>query len=657
MTHESKTGKNSQECARDLLEIAWARCNQANSEKRAVERAQSSKNSAKVEQLLWSADADWPEFPIELLIGFEQQDLAVLLSDLLVDADSFVGHLTDIWFEEMVEFRNQDPSWQENKYLRSDGRLRGLVENRLNRRFAEREPCALVDEVFERAASERLGSTSKVKESVLQSINDRLINACRNAPNGPTARRALKIFTVLTTESGQCEERVRILKNLKRGDTSELPYVIRNLRPNTLPKIASIGGPAAQVIPGDAFPDELLAAVPEFSWVLEATRAFLERRGVLERYLDIEGSVADDLASPFSALPDLVQRNPGGIVMNKTDALQVNRHERYSLPDGVACSVSIIAALEWILHQAAAYFEMGVNDKIQVAKTIAIVDENVQFRDEIKDGLARIFSKEGLSIRDSIAHSAFVADDRSKLEVVINGLLNIMMSLLDDLKSAGQFVPILEAPRWDSEDPITPESAEAMRAQHQGQLNIISQLSGDQDRAHVFKVLKYVTPDKATIGRASILFWNEVERGEEVDSYMALVGLIAAFVTCEELFRAVLEIHEMNSIALYSDSSDSAKVELVYFDPKEGHLLDKSNLTTLFPEEMKDPNFYEALSAMRSVRDCLFHGKLSVLQHDLLERFHIVIKIIFALCSSVDVRTEGGEQRLICGSPARPTST
>jgi hypothetical protein len=615
---------NDQQLARDWLRGVWRELLHEG-----VEYAlQDAQEEAAADQI---ADRLWPALPPDDMVRLDQADPSLLRRGTQAVPAGFARQL-ERRLAEAAALRTAT-ALPGNTHERG-GRLTKIVRQEVARGTD-------VDRTIEWAFRERdtddFTRRQVLREMVLRRLSTHAAQELAGlAPTDADAepKRRLKILTALATPGGSPASRAELLRALTTGKTAAFPYVLKYIGPEAIPVIQTFPG-RPQPTP-DALPDALVARFPGAELVRECLRRYVSRKGVLTHFMNPDDRITDSLARAFEELARYVPRHPDGILMPKELALSESRRDRFRMPDGIACALGIATLTESLLRQAVSAKKWGGPKNARGGELVTRVSAKVDLARETAANLQVIFDQRSLSLRDAMAHAAFFADDEARVEAVVGGLSQTLASLLRDLAAAKVLDEVLAAPRWDAGTALDPAHLALIDEQYGPGLNIVDQLRDDEARQHVFKVLATATPDKRLMGSAGFLLWISGQRDEHAghpfDDAQQFAALFGSLLTLEELLRALYEANGQRVLRV-TPGGNVVRCHLAMLDDQPGELLERPRLETLFRHYGIEEKCVGSFLAVKAVRDLAFHGCWEALPKPWARYTHLVVKLIFTLCS------------------------
>lgn len=572
----------------------------------------------------------WPQLDPAVLIRLDQADASLMLQCSGISA-SFEHELAKCCFRAAEQHFAAEAAT--NPYFRG-GRLRTFVRQEVTSRWDRIR--RRVDELFEARQADSFASRRRALELTIGRLSDRCLDELLawGGGNDDIPKRHLKILTALVTPGGTRAYRDGMFECLTSGRTAAFPYIIKYLNRGIPPAPPTL--PRSDGFNVQGFTNDLMNTFPELVHVRNCLQNFSTRQGILQHFLPPDAPIADQNWERFAALPAFVPREEGGLILPREIALQENRRDRYRLPDGAICCVGLGITLESLLFQLRQTLNLGGPQNARGNELLRRLMVNTQLRDVTVDRLRAVFSEDSLSFRDALAHSAFFANDETRVEEMVSGLSWALADLVQDLQTAG-INPV--PPRWDVGHQLANNDQLAFEQQSRGRLNLVNNENVLEMRRLVFQVLNRLAPDKALLGKCSLILWNEhqgqVAQGVIPDPTAGFVGLLSGLITLEELFRAVAEQHNLDVLHVTRDGQNRVRCELSILDDRPGRLLGAAVLNRVFGADAAEQAFQDAVRAVRNVRDLLLHGSWHVLGSPPVLYSHLVMKLIFALCCSV----------------------
>jgi hypothetical protein len=572
----------------------------------------------------------WPRCEPAALVQLDNSEPDFLLRAAGVSA-SFENTLTVVCFDAAeAKFATNVAA---NPYY-GGARLHVLVRQEI--KFIRDNLHRRADGLFDRFGTDRFASAEKVRDLVKQALSDRCLDELLASVGGSDdePKRHLKILTALVTRGGDRAYRNELFTKFTNGKTATFPFVLKYLNRGTPPSIPDL--PGGQGFNVNGFTPELLQLFPESAHVQTCLNNFGARRGVLETFLPADAPIRDENREAFQALPAFVPREQGGLLLPREVALQENRRDRYRMPDGAICCVGLGITLESVLFQLRDALVLAGAQNARGNELLRRLRVRTQLRDITVDRLQSIFSEDSLSLRDALAHGAFFANNETRVEEMVSGLSWALADLMHDVQAAGIY---LGPHRWDAGRSLNANDQAIFEQQLMGRLNLIHQADVEEMRQLIFRTLNRLAPDKALLGKFSFILWNEhqgiVSEGRTPDATGSYIGLLSALIVLEELFRAAAEERNVPILLTIPDSRDRVRCDLSILDDRQGRLLAPAVLNRLFGVIAGEESFRQSLRVTRVLRDFLLHGNWLVLRAPWVSYSHLVMKLIYALCCSV----------------------
>jgi hypothetical protein len=572
----------------------------------------------------------WPRCEPAALIQLDNSDPDFLLRAVGVSA-SFDNSLSVVCFDAAeAKFTANVAA---NPYY-GGTKLRTLVGQEI--KFVRDNLRRMADGLFEKFGTDRFASAEKVRELVKQALSDRCLDELLAwiGGNEDEPKRHLKILTALVIRGGNRSYRKKLFETMINGKTATFPYVLKYLNRSTPPSIPDLPGGQGYNVNG--FTTDLVQLFPEAAHVQTCLNNFAARRGLLKTFLPPDAPIRDENREAFQALPAFVEREECGLLLPREVALQENRRDRYRMPDGAICCVGLGITLESVLFQLRAALGLAGARNARGNDLLRRLRDRTQLRAITVERLQAIFSEDSLSMRDALAHGAFFANEEIRVEGMVSGLSWALADLMQDVQAAGTN---LGPHRWDAGRSLDTNDQAIFEHQHIGGLNLIHQADVEEMRRLIFLVLNRLAPDKALLGKFALILWNEnqgiVAEGRTPDATGSYIGLLSALIVLEELFRAVAEEHKVPVLMTTPDRPDRIRCELSILDDRQGRLLDPAILNRLFGVTAGEESFRQSLRVTRVLRDFLLHGNWLVLREPQVYYSHLVMKLIYALCCSV----------------------
>ena len=595
-----------------------------------VARAQEADAAKKV------AEAMWPALKPEDLILLDRAERGFLERAEHVPPD--ISEVTQPLVE-AAALQKLAAATVTNKYARG-AKLKGIVRIAVQRRGAQIREAA--HRFFERKANDRFADATRTRELVIKELFRRMfteLQALGASPIEDEPKRRLKTLTALGTPGSTPAQRAALLMQITDGKTASFPYILKYLSPGEVPvqltfaakQTASLGG----------FTPALNSLVPEASLVMSALDDYLQHNGVLSAFMPATGPVMEENAAAFERLPDVVQRESGGLYVAKEMQLARNREERYRLPDGIVCAVGATVVLESLLRHAQRTLGLpaSVNARGHVLATV--LASAIALATETQRCLSVVFGGGQMALRDAVAHGAFVANDEDRIQDVLGGLMRTLALLVDDLNRSPQSATIFAGPHYAAGERLDPAHEATFEVQHTGNLNLFLNPDVRRLRTHCFQVLARLIPDKSLLGRSAVLIWADLDTTETAKltgrPAAEFVGIVAGLIALEELFRAIHESYGHRVLIVAEDSPTLLKCELSILDTRVGRLLDPARLADIFGVQWSEAEFQESVAAVIALRNAVLHGGWASLTLPKVCYLHLVVKLIMTLCASVSV--------------------
>jgi hypothetical protein len=509
----------------------------------------------------------------------------------------------------------------------------------------------LADQLFEKLQTDNFACPEDIRRLALVRLNDLCLSELAqlelNGDTAPenTAKRHLKVLTVLAAKADDRRGARELFHRLHEANTSNFPFVLKYLVKGKLPVLPRFAGTAE--ISTSCINDALKAIIPEAGPLDGALNRYWNNNGFLSDYLDVNSEIAPELADEFKNLPTRLP-TPGGILIPKVHHISLNRTERYSLPDGIACAVSLAIVLESILRQLQKALELEGSLNLRPKPLITKLATQFCFSAETLDKLEVVFGTAQIALRDAVAHGVFVANDVQSVRSIVENLSRTVVLLMEDISTNNLLEKFAAKPAWNVDYVL--ESAHEQTFEWQYINSHLLHLPGlEEIRAHSFRVFQALIPDKAPMCRASCLIWSEIEvtpsgnfppgklRG---NASAELVGIIGALISIEELFRAVQELFGQR--VLWPQCQDPGKNSIVMcrlsiLDSEVTGLFNPDRLEAIFNMGADPDKFLESIAAVRALRDNVMHGGWGGLKHPKEYYLHLVVKLMFTVCSSVGI--------------------
>jgi hypothetical protein len=500
-----------------------------------------------------------------------------------------------------------------------------------------------IEAIFEKRQKDCFADRLITRTLVIQEINDKCCDHLLVVGMTEADKKLrLKALTILSSPVSDSIGRKRLLAGLKCGRTSELPFVPKYLakgRPLRIPSAPN----TTYVQPDKVFTPEVLALFPEASPVKLCVERYLNRDGTMSIFSPTNRPVVPGSWQDFENLPTEFE-TPGGIIVPKKTYLISHREDFNRTPDGVIALVGMSVLLESFLRQILHALEAPVNSNHRGWKLVEEVSKLVPLTSETLSLLTWAFgTRDTEGRRDSFAHAAFCADDRSLLDRELKSLLCAFQKLREDLGSALE-ATIFSTSLWNKASAI--DSTDLAFFNEASQLHLLHQPDVEQTRKTVFRVIKKLIPDKFFVCGPVIVFWVNLDgpngrlKGDEGAEFTGIVGAMMVF---EELIRAAAEFRGENilnvSAKQFCESGESYsgfKCELSILHENPCQLLHPDLMVKLFPQQWGISEFRQAIDLVRSVRDRVLHGGWHLLPPPRERFLHLMVKLIFACCEEIE---------------------
>jgi len=575
----------------------------------------------------------WPSLDPELIVK-----LAVTDSSYLNCADPIPDCIETVIQDEFLNFEHPPLVGlsKGNKYARGE-KLKKLVHEAVN---AHRQTIHdLANQLFDRIENDRLACPRAVRSRVIQLLNNRcIVELVDLENNGPSAdetgaKRRLKVLTALSIPAPNCKNLVHAAGRIGDGRTAGLPYVLKYLTVDHIPEQPRL--PYSKPATSSCITAELECLIPEATPLKLALQSYLDQGGVISKFLNTAGNVAEALKDQFSDCPPYTQTD-SGILVPKADALELHREKRYALPDGIVCAVALTILLESILRQIQASLRIAGNLNLRPKELIGRLDTEIQFSEATKQRLDVIFGSAQIALRDAVAHGVFVANDDKAIAETVGGLTETIDFVMADLANAGRLSDFSTGRPWCKDFILNQIHEDTFREQFEGS-NILIQPDLLNIQSNALRVFRELIPDKATMCRAASLILPNLGKGQKLDGDHSaeLVGVIGALISIEELFRAVQEVYGQRVLWPSSQTQETIRCHLSMLDAQANGLLNPVNLQTLFGSQMGSDEFKKSLHAVRALRDNVLHGGWGGLSLPKEYYLHLIVKLIFTICTAI----------------------
>ena len=582
------------------------------------------------------AQAMWPDLKVEDLILLDQGDQGFLEKSAYVPRD--ILEVTQALVEAAAPPKLQAEG-ANNRYTRGKD-LKKIIKSAVERR--ERRVRDAAERYFEKVGKDRFVNPAHVRELVIQELFRRLfaeLQALGNAPDEDGPKRRLKALTALTIPGGTPDQRAERLRQIRDGKTASFPYVLKYLPSDKVPVQPTF--PSKVPVTLDGFAPSVEPLVPESPLVKEALERYLRHDGVLSPFLRVLGPVDPANAEAFGRLPAFVPRERGGVLAPKGTQLELNREERYRLPDGIVCAVGTTIALESLLRHAQRALGLPGSTNARGRELVRVLAPVVPLAATTQDFLAVVFGSEQMALRDAVSHGAFVANEEAGVQEILGGLTHTLDLLVHDLNRSSLAATIFAGLHPSSGKMLDPAHEATFQAQHAGNLKLFKHDDIERLRKHCFRVLARLTPDKSLLGRSAVLIWADLDTTDKtpkLDQQPAaeFVGIIGGLIALEELFRAVHEAYGHRVLKVTKDpNTDLLRCELSILDVAAGRLLDPARLANILPAHWPESEFQESIAATLALRNAVLHGEWASLASPKVCYLHLIVKLLLTLCASV----------------------
>lgn len=581
----------------------------------------------------------WPSLDPELIVKLASAD-----ADFLICSDAIPDCIVTVVQDEFLKIEH--PSLIElakgNNYARGE-KLKKIVQGVVKARLQTIRD--LGDQLFEEIQHDRLGCPKSIRSRVIQLLNNRCIKELVELEkNGSSAdetgaKRRLKILTALSISDATGQNIVNALRRIGEGRTAGLPYVLKYLAVDRKPEQPTL--PCDKPATSSCITADLERLIPEASPLKHALQSYLEHGGIISRFLNTVGNVAEGLEDQFADLPLYVPTG-SGILFPKEDVLELHREKRYALPDGIVCAVALTILLESILRQIQASLGIAGSLNLRPKELIGRLDAEVHFSAETKNRLDVIFGTSQIALRDAVAHGVFIADDEQSIAEIVGGLTEAVELIATDLANAGKLADFYAGRTWSQNYTLEQVHENTFREQFEGS-NMIHQKDILAIRKHAFLVFRALIPDKASICRASCLIWPNLGEGRPLngDRSAEFVGVIGALISIEELFRAAQEVYGQRVLWPMSQSEGTIRCQLSMLDDQANGLLAPANIRSLFGSQAVSADFQKCIHAVRALRDNVLHGGWGGLSLPKVCYLHLIVKLIFTICTTIGFEASG----------------
>lgn len=500
-----------------------------------------------------------------------------------------------------------------------------------------------LDNLFEKRGSDCFADRLRVKELVIQEINDRCCDCLLDTSvNEAHKKLRLKALAILSSPVSDPIGRKRLLDGLKCGKTSELPFVPKYLargKPVRIPRPPN----TSQTDLNEVFSADVLALFPEATPVKLCVERYLSLDGTMSNFCHANRPVTPSLLKDFESLPNELPTQ-GGIIVSKHIHLLAQREDYNRTPDGIISLVGMSVLLESFLRQILLVLGGPSNPNHRGWKLIEEVSKLVTLSAETQSLLTWVFGThitEGR--RDSFAHAAFCVGDRVLLDNELKSLLCAFRKLREDL-GASNDAKVFSSPLWNKALAIVANDL-AFFDEQRSKLYLLYQPEIEETRKTVFQVLSQLIPHKFFVYSPVILFWvnldgqNGLLKGDHGAEFAGIVGAMMVF---EELLRASAELKgkailnvSAQQFCENGDSYAGLKCELAILHENPGQLLCPDLMQELFPQQWAIAEFRKSVDLVRSVRDRVLHGGWHLLPPPRERYLHLMIKLVFACCEEI----------------------
>lgn len=500
-----------------------------------------------------------------------------------------------------------------------------------------------LDTLFEKRRRDCFADRLKVKELVIQEINDRCCDCLLDASvNEANKKLRLKALAILSSPGSDSIGRKRLLDGLKHGKTSELPFVPKYLakgKPIRIPRPPN----TSQTDPNEVFTADVLALFPEATPVKLCVERYLSRDGTMSIFSPTNRPVTPGSWNEFESLPNELPTQ-GGIIVSKQIHLHAHREDFNRTPDGIISLVGMSVLLESFLRQILQVLEGPTNPNHRGWKLFEEVGKLVTLSAETQSLLMWVFgTRDTEGRRDSFAHAAFCVDDRVLLDNELKSLLRAFRKLREDL-GASNDAKVFCSPLWNKASPIDTNDL-AFFDEQRSKLYLLHQPQVEETRKTVFRVIDRLIPDKFFVNGPVILFWVNLDGPNgrlKGDHGAEFAGIVGAMMVFEELLRASAELKGESILNVSTqqfcekgDLYSGLKCELAILHENPGQLLCPDLMQKLFPQQWAIAEFRQSVDLVRSVRDRVLHGGWHLLPPPRERFLHLMIKLIFACCEEI----------------------
>lgn len=400
-----------------------------------------------------------------------------------------------------------------SKYSRGSKLLR-IIRNELNKSnwwiYVKRS----IDDYFELLQTDRVASKLDIVELAWKLFINKMIDDYEYLTETDRAYRIKVISTYFSRINS--DKKIELIRSLTIGNTRAFPLVIKYLNYNQLPivhdELPMFSQPTVQ-----GFCSELLAFMPEANYVKKTLQMYTSSNGALFSFLSIDNPISERLHKDFENLPyDIPMKNQFGLIdrfVSKKDVIREYRRTRYRLLDGIVCALSIAVLIEWLLRQTLQVFSNANVSKLTGYELVKKVSKNVELL-ESKQSLETLFNNRVLSIRNSLAHSSFLADDIDDIDKKVNSLSWCLYYFINDLRHSRLLNKVFVGKRWDSSFVFSDKVLKTVNDQFFFELNLSYALEedfiengGDVIRPIYYRRLGELLPDKRILGQSAFLLW------------------------------------------------------------------------------------------------------------------------------------------------------
>jgi hypothetical protein len=534
-----------------------------------------------------------------------------------------------------------------NKYT-TGSRLTRIVENLVHYRAGEVQGAA--SKLFDTKQTDRFASVDGIRTRVISILFDRCfqeLNALPSTDPDDEPKRRLKMLTALTVP-GTPSERAQLLSEIEDGKTASFPYVLKYLSAGRVPVQPTFSSRNAPCTGG--FTPALETLMPEASLVKATLQNYIDNAGILTSFMSASAPVNAEFSDTFQNLPAEIQLTSGGLVLPKQVLLERHREQRYRLPDGIVCAVGLTIVLESILRQAQRALGLSGSINARGNKLVSVLAPAIPLRPETVAYLEIVFGTTQMALRDAVSHGAFVANNENRIDDIVGGLTKTLKLLTTDLGASAHAAKIYAAPHWANTLQLDAAHNLTFESQFAGNLNLFQHPHLESLRKHAFRVLNVLTPDKTLLGRAAFVIWADLDGtgrrrlGNRPEA--AFVGIVAALSGLEELFRAIHEEYRERILIITPDGSDIVRCEMSILDDQHGRLLDPAVMARVFGAQWSEAEFRDSITAVRALRDKVFHGAWGSLTLPKVRYLHLIIKLIITLCANVSFGSQNTGQNL-----------